>query len=704
MAIHIKKANRGKFTAAAKRAGMGVQAYARKILANKEHHSPQLVKRANFARNASKWKHEDGGMLDPQMFGSIASGVAGIGSGFIDMFANPDDINYDRYSDINEGAAAGKGALSGAATGASAGMVLGPIGGLVGGAIGGITGAIFGNSKAKKQEEELNAAYNKRLSTGRARSRIMNMPESPTYMPVAKQGGYTIYKGQTHKGPDGGILTDEFGNPTGLSMGTPIALTEDKEVAVYMPSNNNSNEGDTAGSTYIFSDSLGFAKSATRLVNKYKLNKPNSLLYSQYKNDPLTKASIDKQRDNLIDAQEFAKETKTDSEESIEMAKGGYLSMAKAKLMLKEGVANGKRLTPKQKRYFGWIAGGKMEDGGTLPTYEGDEPWPSYLDVRARNAAEEKKARKLWRTFGRTESDIVTPTPGLFPGIPYNWDIPGTTPLDISAGQPITRTAPINAPTNLGSGRKPHGLESGIVNTQWDAYNINTPRVAPLLDASKLASKPTPITAINSTATTSSESYDPLLNPAGHLLSAVGNLADYAAMKKAKPTDIKLPRVGAQRIDLSRQRLINERNAAAARSTNVATARSLGTNAGSTFSNIAASNTGVSRLLGEQNMQSLLAEETTNAQMQQEADMLNTQMAGEENVMNTQQQNAYRAAMARLNPTGNIARTAASYFADNAAYGQGYDTLRMLAPNAELYGDDNTFIDRFKRPKVRLRD
>lgn len=56
--IHIKKKNRGKFTAAAKRAGMGVQAYARKILsAPKGKYSATLRKRANFARNASKFKH-----------------------------------------------------------------------------------------------------------------------------------------------------------------------------------------------------------------------------------------------------------------------------------------------------------------------------------------------------------------------------------------------------------------------------------------------------------------------------------------------------------------------------------------------------------------------------------------------------------------------------------------------------------------------
>jgi hypothetical protein len=64
--IHIKPENRGKFTAAASKAGMGVQEYARKVLANKENYSPTLVKRANFARNAAKWHHAYGGYQLPQ--------------------------------------------------------------------------------------------------------------------------------------------------------------------------------------------------------------------------------------------------------------------------------------------------------------------------------------------------------------------------------------------------------------------------------------------------------------------------------------------------------------------------------------------------------------------------------------------------------------------------------------------------------------
>jgi len=42
----------------------------------------------------------------------------------------------------------------------------------------------------------------------------------------------------------------------------------------------------------------------------------------------------------------------------------GGLSSEKAKKMLKEGIVNGKPLTDAQKRYFGWIAGGRKQGGG----------------------------------------------------------------------------------------------------------------------------------------------------------------------------------------------------------------------------------------------------------------------------------------------------------------------------------------------------
>lgn len=53
--IHIKKSHRGLFTKEAKEHGMGVQEFASHVLANKDKYSPEVVKRANFVRNATKF-------------------------------------------------------------------------------------------------------------------------------------------------------------------------------------------------------------------------------------------------------------------------------------------------------------------------------------------------------------------------------------------------------------------------------------------------------------------------------------------------------------------------------------------------------------------------------------------------------------------------------------------------------------------------
>lgn len=91
--INIKKKNRGKFTESANMAGMGVQEFARHVLANKDKYSSTLVKRANFARNAAGWKHALGGyikdrddmynnMLESQTHGGdFSNGVTFINNG-----------------------------------------------------------------------------------------------------------------------------------------------------------------------------------------------------------------------------------------------------------------------------------------------------------------------------------------------------------------------------------------------------------------------------------------------------------------------------------------------------------------------------------------------------------------------------------------------------------------------------------------------
>lgn len=55
MAIKIKKENRGKFTAQAKRAGKSVQGFAKSVLAKGSKASAATKKRAVFARAAATW-------------------------------------------------------------------------------------------------------------------------------------------------------------------------------------------------------------------------------------------------------------------------------------------------------------------------------------------------------------------------------------------------------------------------------------------------------------------------------------------------------------------------------------------------------------------------------------------------------------------------------------------------------------------------
>lgn len=67
--IHIKPSKRGTFTAAAKRHHMSVQEFARTVLNNRARYSAAMVKKANFARNASKWhKKELGGDMTKQYY------------------------------------------------------------------------------------------------------------------------------------------------------------------------------------------------------------------------------------------------------------------------------------------------------------------------------------------------------------------------------------------------------------------------------------------------------------------------------------------------------------------------------------------------------------------------------------------------------------------------------------------------------------
>lgn len=73
--IYIKPSKRGTFTSAATKHDMSVQGFANKVLANKEDYSTAMVKKANFARNASRWKKEYGGNMIYEINGNVKNGL-----------------------------------------------------------------------------------------------------------------------------------------------------------------------------------------------------------------------------------------------------------------------------------------------------------------------------------------------------------------------------------------------------------------------------------------------------------------------------------------------------------------------------------------------------------------------------------------------------------------------------------------------------
>lgn len=84
--IFIKPENRGKFTALKERTGKSSTWY-------KEHGTPAQKKMATFALNAAKWKHADGGPLNPYSAGALVDAIYSSFNG--EKFLGKPSHNYD---------------------------------------------------------------------------------------------------------------------------------------------------------------------------------------------------------------------------------------------------------------------------------------------------------------------------------------------------------------------------------------------------------------------------------------------------------------------------------------------------------------------------------------------------------------------------------------------------------------------------------
>jgi hypothetical protein len=154
--INIDPANRGKFTAKANAAGMGVQQYASKVLgANEGVYDPSTRRQANFARNAANWNQYGGRMYAD-------------GGALYDSMGN-------FYADGGYSNTLGQGAQYGL-QGYQLGSQFGPWGGLIGGVAGSIIGGIQGN-----KEDEAIADREQQIADEQARM-----------APVVQQSGMSV--------------------------------------------------------------------------------------------------------------------------------------------------------------------------------------------------------------------------------------------------------------------------------------------------------------------------------------------------------------------------------------------------------------------------------------------------------------------------------------------------------------------------------
>jgi len=93
-----------------------------------------------------------------------------------------------------------------------------------------------------------------------------------------------------------------------------------------------------------------------------------------------------------------------DTHDDRTMANGGSLSPEKAKEILRDGTAQGHPLTPKQKKYFGFIAGGgKAEDGMEIPEAK------SGIKIKPSHKGRFTEYKK--RTGKTTEEALHSPDP-----------------------------------------------------------------------------------------------------------------------------------------------------------------------------------------------------------------------------------------------------------------------------------------------------
>ena len=115
---------------------------------------------------------------------------------------------------------------------------------------------------------------------------------------------------------------------------------------------------------------------------KAEINHPNGVdvklsngefMFSKEEADELKGMGIDLYKELAPNSNDLDKDDDEGNDTDNDGKKDGGLTAGKAKIMLHDGIANGKKITDAQRKYFGWVARGRKSEGGIAGYKEGGE-------------------------------------------------------------------------------------------------------------------------------------------------------------------------------------------------------------------------------------------------------------------------------------------------------------------------------------------
>ena len=592
----------------------------------------------------------------------------------------------------------------GAVTGGAIGTVIAPgIGTSIGASIGGsVGGSVQKADEAKEQQAQMQQQAAQQAGQTQSQMAQPQMQYQPTFayggdmnmktaglysttdVPVLQKGGLIDYNGQTHEGVDGGIPVDETGNPSAISGKPTVALTEDKEVSWVTPE----------GETYIFSDRLGFANDAKKIMTRYEKKLGKDLDGE----DRLAREAMNRELSMLMQDQE--------TERSI-MQQEDVLQQTQPTTAF----AYGGKMPKASKYQYGGVMNPMPQQGMTVsPSFQYQVPMGQGVSIQS---GQPQTPGEPMMMRGGGAIKIKPSKRGTFKAQASKMGLSVQAAADKILGAKEGRYSPemrrkANFAKNFAGKRYGGAIKRNIQDYSYEApVYAKGGMMSKYQIGGELESIPTvpgALPGIGSIVRGVASGADvvgdrnrdtSLLSPLPNIINLLGQSAQRGVLRRTRPEDIRFGRVTPQEISLANERLAAQRQADTARNVAARRISGLARTPGQALSNLGASSVGTQRALGEQLGSSFQREAFINARARQASDRQNALLASREALVNAQQEQAYRDQMRQLDPTTGLLREIGRYTTD-----AGKDLREQALAyqrNPNLYGIRDENIGFFRR-------